>query len=274
MEYYITSARSLCEQLEQLQYSISDPLTRANKAADLIRETLSSFRDKMRKEDFKSLDDEIYFFKYTKPQITGYLIFYSILAELESNKLVLSNDDIKEFIDKKHRMFRHILRENIEFVRYYKAGMNHFDNLYFLRGTNLYGFNRLSTTQLLDPEFNTSHDQIAANLMAFDLFQKHFAPKPEVQPSYGPPTPKLKWTASKLDLVELIYALHSSGAINHGDVDLKEIQQALETVFNVQIDDLYRAFHDITNRKKEQVKFIPKLIEDLERKLYESDMVS
>jgi hypothetical protein len=60
----------------------------------------------------------------------------------------------------------------------------------------------------------------------------------------------------KIDVVELIYALHASGAINHGDADLKEIQEAFELIFKCKIDDLYRSFHDIVNRKKEQVKFV------------------
>ena len=270
MEYYVNAAKSLCDQLEQIQYEINDPLNRANKAAEMIRETLSSFREKMRKEDFKSLDDEIYFFKYIKPQITGYLIHFSILAELESNKLILSDEDIKEFINKKHRMFRHILRENMEFVKYYRTGMTHFDNLYFLRGTNMYGFNRLTTTQLLDPEFNTSHDQIAANMFAFDLFQKHFVPKPEFNPTYGPPAPKLKWTASKSDFIELIYALQAAGALNHGQVEIKELCQALQTVFKIHIEDPYRIFIDISNRKNVPVKFIPKLEEGFLRRMTET----
>lgn len=269
MEYYILSAKSLCEQLEQLNYTISDPLERANKAADMIRKTLSSFRNMMREEDFKSMDDEIYFFKYTKPQITAYLIFYSILAEMESLQLMLSKDDMKEFIEKKHRMFRHILRENIEFVRYYKSGMTHFDSLYFLRGTNPYGYNRLSTTQLLDPEFNTSHDLVAANLMAFDLFQKHFAPRPDLQPTYGPPAPKLKWTASKSDFIEFVYGLHASAAVNYGDVEIIELCQALQSIFKIQIEDPYRIFIDLCNRKTAPVKFIPKLEEGFLRKVEE-----
>lgn len=269
MEYYIATAKRLCDELEQLHYTKSDVQTRADEAAKLIRKTLTSFRRKIRKEDFSSLDGEIHFFKYVKPRINSYLIFYSILAEIETNKLILSDDEIKNLIDKKQRMFRHIFRENLDFVKYYRAGLTHLDNLYFIRGGNLGSFSKHSTNQLLDPEFNTSHDLIAANIMAYDLFQKYVAPKPELQPSFGPPNPRLKWTANKLDLVELIYALQASGAINYGDADLKDISVALESVFQVQIGDLYRSFHDISNRKKEQIKFVNRLESDLERKILE-----
>jgi hypothetical protein len=67
--------------------------------------------------------------------------------------------------------------------------------------------------------------------------------------------------------VELIYALHASGANNHGDADLKEIQEAFELIFKCKIDDLYRSFHDIANRKKEQVKFVNLLEKVLREKI-------
>ena len=271
MEYYVATAKRLCEELEQLHYTETDIQSRADKAAKLIRKTLTSFRRKIRKEDFLSQDAEIHFFKYVKPRINSYLIFYSVLAEIETGKMVLSDDEVKNLVDKKQRMFRHIMRENLDFVKYYRAGMSHFDALYFIRGAEISSFSRHNTNQLLDPEFNTSHDLIAANIMAFDLYQRYFVPKPDLQPQFGPPQPRLKWTATKLDLVELIYALHSSGAINFGDADLKDICFALESVFQIQVGDLYRSFHDISNRKKEQIKFVNRLEGALEKKILELD---
>lgn len=271
MEYYVNTAKSLCEELEQLHFTENDIHARAEKAAKAIRKTLTSFRRKIRKEEFANQEEEIHFFKYVKPRINSYLIYYSVLAEIETNKLILNNDEVHNLIEKKQRMFRHIFRENLDFVKYYRTGLTHLDTLYFIRGGNLGSFTKHSTNQLLDPEFNTSHDLVAANIMAYDLFQKHFAPQPQLQPTFGPPSPRLKWTATKLDLVELTYAIHASGAINYGEADLKEIAQAFESVFQIQIGDLYRAFHDISNRKKEQIKFVNQLAKDLERRLLELD---
>ncbi|MFZ9028520.1 MAG: RteC domain-containing protein [Crocinitomicaceae bacterium] len=57
--------------------------------------------------------------------------------------------------------------------------------------------------------------------------------------------------------------------INHGKANLKEVALALESTFQIQIGDLYRSFHDISNRKKEQIKFVNKLERELERKILE-----
>lgn len=269
MEHYIATAKALCEELEQLLYSEPDIGIRTNKGAKLIRKTLAAFRHKIRSSGFQSQEEEIHFFKFIKPRVNSYLIFFSVLAEIDTNRMIMSDDEIKDHIEKKYRMFRYIMKENLEFVMYYHAGLTHLDNLYFVRDAYMSIFTKHSTNQLMDPELNTSHDLVAANIMAFDLFQKHFALNPSRQPAYGPPPPELKWTGSKLDLVELIYALQASGAINFGDADLKEICTGLETLFQIKVGDLYRAFHDISNRKKGQIKFVNRLEEFLEKKILE-----
>lgn len=269
MQEYIAAAKTLCEELEQLHTEEPNITNRANKAAKLISKTLTKFRRKIRKEDFPNREDEIHFFKYIKPRVSSYLIFYSVIAEIEAERELMNEAEYTELVDKKRRMFRHIMRENRDFISYYRAGLTHLDRVYFVRGKNMGILSKHSTRQQDDPEFNTSHDHVAANIMAFDLFQRHLSPKPEFQPSFGPPTPKLKWTANRLDLVELIYALQASGAINYGEADLKDVCTFFESGLQVQVGDLYRAFHDISNRKKEQIKFVNRLDGFLERKIIE-----
>jgi hypothetical protein len=269
MEYYITTARNLCAEIEHLQQTERDVNTIATRAGKMILNTLKQFRLKIRKEGFTTLDEEIHFFKFIKPKIQSYLIFYSVLQEIELAKLHMSDEDIKALIEKKDRMFRHIIARNLDFVKYYLEGMDHHDNLYFVREPKVSVISRHTSAMLVDPEFNTSHDQVAADILAFELFKKYLAIDKEKHPPMKFPHPKLKWTASKLDLVELIYALHASGVINHGSADLKEIQEAFELIFKCQIDDLYRSFHDIANRKKEQIKFVNLLGENLKNRLDE-----
>ena len=74
----------------------------------------------------------------------------------------------------------------------------------------------------------------------------------------------LNWTGSKIDLVELIYALHHSKIINTGNIDLKEILLSFSTFFNIELDDsVYRTFHDIKNRKTIKTRFLNKIAENL-----------
>ena len=82
---------------------------------------------------------------------------------------------------------------------------------------------------------------------------------------------KLFWTGNKTDLIELIYALHSSGAVNSGTADIKEMASACEQMFNIDLGDYYRTFLEIRSRKMNQTKFIDKLKNSLENKMLDSD---
>ena len=83
---------------------------------------------------------------------------------------------------------------------------------------------------------------------------------------------RLFWTANKTDLIELIYALHSSGAINSGTADIKEVASVCEQMFNIDLGDYYRTFLEIRSRKINQTKFIDKIKISLKNKIIASDL--
>ncbi|RUT79057.1 hypothetical protein DLK05_05665 [Ancylomarina longa] len=84
-------------------------------------------------------------------------------------------------------------------------------------------------------------------------------------------SPQLNWTESKAALVELIYALHSSHSINEGRVDIKTIAELFESMFSIELGDVYHTFSEVRNRKIEQTKFIDLLKDSLLAKMKESD---
>jgi hypothetical protein len=127
--------------------------------------------------------------------------------------------------------------------------------------------------------FFTSHDTTVANIMAHDLlivYLKKEIDKLEnsnmdVNVAVLQNQSKLFWTGNKTDLIELIYALHASGAINSGTADIKEVASICEQMFNINLGDYYRTFLEIRLRKINQTKFIDKLKEALVNKMLESD---
>jgi hypothetical protein len=54
-----------------------------------------------------------------------------------------------------------------------------------------------------------------------------------------------KWTDKKIDLVELIYAIHTSNSINRGNI----IAEIFSEVFNEDLGNIYRTYAEIKNRK-------------------------
>lgn len=257
MEYYKATATQLYDELERLQYSVLDHSNRANQAIQLISKTLKLLRKSVRERGFETEEDEIHFFKRIKPQIAGHLIFYRLIFELESKRLVYSKDEVDCFISNKKTQFKELIKDNMEFVSYYQNRYKHMDRMYFLRESDRVPLLHQNTDAFHDPEFTTPYDHIAAKLVAKDLFYK-FLLRP-IQEASSEHVSNLKWTESKAALIELIYALNESGAINKGKTDIKAVCLEFERIFNVELKDIYSTYRDITLRKSDQTKFLNKL---------------
>ena len=78
----------------------------------------------------------------------------------------------------------------------------------------------------------------------------------------------LHWTAKKIDLVELIYALHEAKVFDNGQADIKEITVVFEKAFQIDLgDNITRSYFDIKNRKTEQTRFLNIIQKALENKI-------
>src|SRR5690606_5556729 len=82
---------------------------------------------------------------------------------------------------------------------------------------------------------------------------------------------QLKWTTSKVDLIELIYALHAAGVFNNGRADLKEIAECLQQVFDIDLGQYNRVFYDNGARKLNKTKFRYALEDGLKKRMTETD---
>ena len=80
-----------------------------------------------------------------------------------------------------------------------------------------------------------------------------------------------RWTESKVALVELIYALHSSKAINDGKSELNSLIALFEKIFNIDLGDYSRTFIDVRSRKKERARFLDFLKQHLLVRMDKSD---
>ena len=82
---------------------------------------------------------------------------------------------------------------------------------------------------------------------------------------------KLNWTADKINLVELIYALFFSKCINNGNVKIKEIIEIFEDIFSIDLGEYYRTYVEIKRRKIIRGKFMKKLLDSMEEEFKKSD---
>ncbi|WP_010136628.1 RteC domain-containing protein [Ochrovirga pacifica] len=243
----------------------------------LTKELLSKLREHVRVKHFESKEEEINFFKSVKPQICSRLKFFKTQLEYYCEMPFVSSERQIKYIQNLIKEIEVIRKNNISFFKYVKHEETHCDEIYFTRikqQTLLFSQSEILDT---DPLFTTSHDYLAAEVFYYNQIkdflkqelyclrnlQKSSLDNITIQNGLG----SLSWTASKTDLVELIYALKVTGAINGGTAQVKDLVGVFESIFKIELGNYYKTFGEIQNRSKEQTKFLSKLSSNLVKKL-------
>lgn len=249
---------------------------------EISRSYLHILRDTIRKGEFKSINDEIYFFKKQKPFVYGCLKFFVKLHQFLMEKPPTSIKKQREFIDAEIERLHRKRAKNIDFVRYYRQNDTRLDKYYFVRGKDSIDLISNTSHYYTDPEFSTSHDNLVAQIIAYDLLTCHFnqelkalsknVKNEKLNDSKTELFTDLNWTATKTDLVELIYALQASGAIKDGKAEIKKMAVACQELFNINLGNFYKTYLEIRSRKMDRTNFINNLKISLERKMNEDDL--
>jgi hypothetical protein len=222
--------------------------------------------------------EEIEFFRDIKPKFAAKLIYYNEIYSIETNKPFGSQKTIGKYYKAEINKLKVFFKKNREFYRYYRTGNNCLDNKYFIRAT--YDLRLMVDSYYFqsDHRFATSHDYKVARILANDDIKVFLEEQIEKlgkktmtiqSPSPLPKGPK--WTGSKVELIELIYALHTEGVFNNGTSGLKEVTTFFEYSFNIDLGQFNRVFLEIRNRKSERTKFLNTLKNKLMIRMDEAD---
>lgn len=259
----------------------TDVLQLSEKCIKVVKDTLEAIREIVLEEDFKNTQDEIEFFKTVKPKVYSKLIYYAKLFGIESKRPRGSSKSQIYYLNEQIEKLQVYFNDNLEFYHYYRRGLNTLDKNYYVRGKSNIRLFPDTFHFFTDKKFATSHDSTVATIMAYDMLiiylkkeidtleNNNFNMEATVQPFSK--RSNLYWTGSKTDLIELIYALHSSGVINSGTADIKEMAVACEHIFNVDLGHYYHTFIELKSRKTNRTKFIDQLREALIKRMEESE---
>ena len=261
----------------KIETTISPPICQSKHLSNYLEEKLNELFVWLENYDFKNLEEEIYFFKELKSRLTSKYIYYHKIIEIESNAPINSKKlkikYYKQVITECHLASK---KDN-EFFKYYRSGFTHNDHLYFTRNGTKQSISKHITRIFIDTKRCSLYDYNVATILANDKLAEYYENKIEqINNSCNIKNlaiqSNLNWTASKIDLVELIYALQKSGAINGGNTDVKELATSFGKMLNIDIDDsVYRTYQDIKSRKSLRTKFLNTLSENLNHKLNEDD---
>ncbi|WP_245812624.1 RteC domain-containing protein [Salegentibacter echinorum] len=264
------------EQIEQIINSEETSLKKAELGIRLCNKTLTKLQERVAKEDFEDAAEEIAFFKNIKPIPMSYLIYFTEIRTCELNIPKAGIDPKIHYLEKEVKKINEFFTQNNDFVNYMEQSYNYLDHVYFTRH-NLENFPFAPTINYYQyPEFSTSHDMLWAKIQAMYRFIHYIRDaiqqlKPDNIYIAQQNQPKLLlWTGSKTALVELIYALHAVGDINHGAVELQTITSAFESFFNTKLNT-YKTYAELKARKGDLTQYLHKLIVHLEHRMRRDD---
>lgn len=228
--------------------------------------------------EFPTPEEEITFFKYTKPTLFSKLIYFRKIYYLEIKRPISNFITIKAYLEKEHEQINGFCNKNAEFIQYYRSGQSCFDEYYFLRGRHEMDLNLESFYFERDPKFSTNFDFKVAKLLANDMLAAYLnceLSKLKYQEENGyqvdEELPSAQWTDKKTALGELIYSIHEEKSINAGMIEIKALATIFGRIFKVDLSDIYHIFLEIRGRKTNRTEFLNRLIKALTRRMDDAD---
>ena len=254
-------------------------LQKANEGIKLCNKTLSMLKEKVEQHDFENVPDEIDFFKNDKTIPMSYLIYFTEVRSCELRMPKAGTSYKIEYLQKELKKVNKFFYKNADFVHYMEQGYSYLDHQFFTRNQR----DNFPFTPMTDyyqfPEFSTAQDMLWAKVKAMYRYLHYLREalknlKVHDTDIFETKNHKvLVWTAPKTALIELIYALYSNGALNHGAADINRITSSFEDFFNIKLDNVYKTYNEIKERKSSKTKFLEELILNLHQKIHKEDYV-
>jgi hypothetical protein len=248
------------EKLEEVQGLHKDLIVKQSNYLEIIKSHTYGLKNYLYQYKFKSPEEEIDFFKNIKPKFMSLLLFHSELFDIEVSKPLEREEIIKHYTTALQKG-QEFISSNMEFYRYHHLGSTYLDSKYFLSDKN----QETSNDVIYDSRFCTPFDHKFCVLRAYELLKEYL--KKAIDRLANPS--ELEWTASKISLIELIYAFQAYGVFNKSATDVKEIATYFERVFNVDLGNYYRVLRDIQMRKNGKTFFLDELKGKLKERLGE-----
>lgn len=272
----------LNNELTLLKIRELDTIKQASMAIGVCRDTLSGVKELVINNNFENEQEELYFFKKIKPQFFSKLIYYTEILGIETHRPHSNRKFQIKYLKGEFSKSQEYMKSNYEFCQYYKGGQTHLDEKYFKRNGHAAPSANGSYSHFFNPEFRTSHDEIVAYIIAHEGLERYLDCEIiKLRKNKQPVLAKdlkgksvIKWTAPKVALIELIYALHSHNCFNNGNIDVIEIIRFFEQILDIELNKSYRTFIDIKERQNEKTKFLLELQKALIKRLDDLDKLN
>lgn len=266
--------KSLNESIDQINRSESDVVIRAENIlmeSDLV---IRKLKDHIRQYKFADWNEEIFFFKTTKPKFISIYVYYSKVLSIEASKPYADPEALRSYYENERFNLMFFHQEQREFISYYRRKATYLDKKYFTRFKFDFKLKLSPELYSYDEEFSTSHDHIVSQILANELIDQYLAQKinsESIDVLSKPVKKHMEWTAPKVALIELLYALHQTKCLNGGQSDLAEVFRWAEEVLDIHLGNYHKTLTEIRMRKVERTKFLNLIQDNLSKYLDDLD---
>ncbi|MBL4674811.1 MAG: RteC domain-containing protein [Mucilaginibacter sp.] len=249
------------------------PIRRLTGALAAIGEALVKLKAYVAEHPFRSVAEEIRFFKFVKPAFMAERIYAMEIFHIESSRPLNDLTDLNAFYIQELKHAQRYLEQQRFLYAYFQADMKELDNLLFIRGARPADI-PLPDVIDLDPGFGTSGDKLFAKFRAFERLQKYLHVK--LKPVLETPGPSLKligkWPGEQTDLVELGYALYAWLRVRNVKVTAVQVTGWLEESLGLKVGRPHQRLSEIKMRKLlSRTRFLDELREVLNTYMQEGD---
>lgn len=277
----ITPIAVLVNRLEQellaIEQSEESSVEKCKLSIDCIQLTLIALNEHITLHPFESVEEKIELHKSILPKVNAQLIYSIKLYEMETalpeNALLAR----KKYYQKLLKSINHFFTYNKKLYRYYKSGDSHLDKQLFSDAPLQLELALEEYSFVSGHRFCSCQSSRLARLIAYERLQAHIhtilADLTESRPApyySGPANNSFQWTEQKAALIELVYALHCRGCINSGKLNIKQMMQLFEQLFQIDLGNFYRVFQGHRIRKN-RAAFLDNLKESLIKKMDDTD---
>jgi hypothetical protein len=257
---------NLKQQLETISMENPEVISKISKGMIVLSSTISNLKSIVHSYAFRNTEEEIHFFKETKPVLLSQYYYYEKLFSIKINEPFDGEASLRAYYHDQLREMQDFIKANAEFYRYCLSNSEHLDDQYFTR----------TESPLKDPDidakFSTGYDNTLARILASQLVKEYLVGLLQnLDKGFPNGTSQLKWTGTKTALIELIYALQCVDTVNGGKVDIKQIADSFESLFNISLGNYYRHFQEIRLRKSGKAIFLDLMKEKFIQRMDELD---
>lgn len=242
----------LQKDLTVLSLDEGQAIKRYERAVMLCLKYLKKLKDHWALHGPSTREEEVTFFKATKPRFKALLVYYQSLLHIESRKPIGDVKAITEYLANELRLLQHFFENNLPFYQYIRTQATHLDEFYFIRGQYDVHLEPDFCMIDFDPSFSTTHDHKLAQVLASELLQEHLEQaisrlshrEQLIQTDLD--MGDFDWKQTKCGLIELIYSWHATDAF--GKKSLKSLARFVERAFNISLGNFYDTYDWLCGR--------------------------